>query len=114
MLGRFVSGWLGLETMCCCPEFWFFARASGWSLERDVVFGSSLELGFGRSSERLRPVWTCSIAFLARASFSLLERGFLVSGRSSDQVFARASLSSLYTQQRVLISLFHLLFDSKP
>ena len=56
MLGRFVSGWLGLGTKCCCPEFWFFARARSWSLERAVDFGYSLEPGFGRSSESLRLV----------------------------------------------------------
>ena len=87
MLGRFVLGWLGLETKCCCPGFWFFARASSWSLERDVVLGFSLELGFGRSSERWRPVWTCSFAFLARASFSSLDR--------VSSFFARAIVPSL-------------------
>ena len=113
-MGRFETGGLHFETKCCCPDFWTFARASSWSLERAVVFGSSLEPGSGRSSESLRLVWTCSFAFLARASFSLLERVFLVSGRSSDQVFARASLSSLIRQQRVFNQFFILFLDSKP
>ena len=34
MLGRFVSGWLSLGAYCCCPDFWPFARARSWSLER--------------------------------------------------------------------------------
>ena len=87
MLGRFVSGWLGLETKCCCPEFWIFARARSLSLERAVIFGSSLEPGFGSSSESLRLIWTCSCAFLARARFSSLER--------VSSSFARAIVPSL-------------------
>ena len=87
MLGRFVSGWLGLETKCCCPEFWVFARARSLSLERDVIFGYSLEPGFGSSSESLRLIWTCSFAFLARASFSSFER--------VSSFFARAIVLSL-------------------
>ena len=38
------------------------------------VFGSSLERGVVRSSERQCLIWTCSCAFLARARFSSLER----------------------------------------
>ena len=57
------------------------------SLERAVIFGSSLESGFGSSSERLRLIWTCSCAFLARANFSSLER--------VSSFFARAIVSSL-------------------
>ena len=87
MLGRFVSGWLGLETKCCCPDFWLFARARSWSLQRTVVFGSSLELGFSSSSESMSLVWSCSFAFLARASFSSLER--------VSSFFARAIVPSL-------------------
>ena len=87
MLGWFVLGWLGLEIKCCCPVFWIFARARSLSLERDVVFGSSLEPGVGSSSESLRLVWTCSFAFLARASFSSLER--------VSSFFARAIVPSL-------------------
>ena len=86
-VGQVVSGWLGLETKCCCPEFWIFTRARSLSLERDVVFGSSLEPGFGSSSESLRLVRTCSFAFLARASFSSLER--------VSSFFARAIVPSL-------------------
>ena len=80
MLGRFVSGWLGLETKCCCPEFWLFARARSLSLERDVVFGSSLEPG---SVARARVCgWFGPVAL-----HSWLERDFL---RSSELV--RSSL----------------------
>ncbi|KAF5945647.1 hypothetical protein HYC85_015875 [Camellia sinensis] len=76
VLGRFVSGWLGLETKCCCPGFWFFARASSWSLERDVVLVLRSSWGLvarARDGVQYGPV----------ALYSWLERAFL---RSSELV----------------------------
>ena len=97
------------------------ARSSFASLERAIassiglraVFLRSSEISFARarilSLERGPGLQTCSIAFLARASFSSLDRGFRVSGRSSDQVCTRSSLSGLHRQQRVSEqSLIHL------
>ena len=86
-VGQVCCRLVGFSTKCCCPEFWFFARARSWSLERAVVFGYSLEPGVGSSSERVRLIWTCSCAVLARARFSSLER--------VSAFFARAIVPSL-------------------
>ena len=103
MLGGFVSGWLGLETKCCCPEFWSFARARSLSLERDVVL--VLRSSRGLVARARVCVWFGPVAlhswlervssFFARAIVPSLERESGVRpeglGSSLDRAFFRSS-----------------------
>ena len=107
-----------------------FARASGLVLEHAfvslldlmvVILGSS-ELSFARASElyvlsffaqastlaleRASGLQTWSFALFARATVLALERGIFVSGRSSDQSFARASLEYISCSSASLLYFF--------
>ena len=78
---------VGFRNQVLLSRFLVFRSSEELVARARCRIGSSLELEFGRSSERRRPVWTCSFAFLARASFSSLER--------VSSFFARAIVSSL-------------------
>ena len=102
MLGGFVSGWLSLDTKCCCPEFRFFARARSWSLERDVVLVLRSSWGLvtrARGGVQYGPI----------ALHSWLERDFL---RSSELVRSSLERKSGYRPEDVSSSLDRVFFRS--
>ena len=72
MLGRFVTGWLSLETKTSCPDFGLYARAGVLALER-----------------RLHPfsIFLCSVV---RSSVGLAARAGVSERRSSVELEARA------------------------
>lgn len=83
------------------------------SSERGVCFGI---LRLSEHSVARACVWLQTWVFelLAQARLSSLERGFLVSGRSSDHFFARASLLYISTQQREKLHFFILFLFANP
>ena len=96
MLGRFVTGWLSLETKTSCPDFWpvrssggVGARAGNTSIQYLVVQCCALARRVGSSSGGLVLQKCWASAFCARAGGWPLERK-AVSGRSSGVFYARA------------------------
>ena len=127
MLGRFVTGWLNLETKTSCPDFDLSARAGvlalerefhpssiscavldarawDWTLEREVVSDARARSWALEQGPDCKNFWEC--AFAARAG--------VCEWRSSGGFHARAGRLVYKSETRLSGSVFIFFFILKP